>query len=457
MADEAFLTDFTRQHRKLSDGLDRRYSALSDVVERWSVDKLVSTSPDEVLAEMWALEYARAGQQQPIRPQFGLGAPRVFEDPTAAQMYPPMDADDPGLPDAGSCVNVWHWFVTWEVRWPADLAGYWPDRHDEGLTSQEAHPDFGQPPTTYWRWRDRSDGQREIVARCSVVKTSAPPQLPEDLIVEAAAQIQRYADGFGRQIEDWVDASTVEFRSRLEERRRRALETRKAWLAVNDRLEAFRTPELRVEARPRPPSSVPKVVSAPPLLGIGSASMTSVVQVINRWASAVEKYAGSFRELEEERISDLLVATLNGAFGRAEREVFIGTGKSDFYVSGDALGESGVFSVFTGEVKKWKGPVDFVAATRQAILNVVGRTPEVVLIILDVDVTWNHVMTEIERMLDSLPGGSRRCERIADRHVVALRNPADEQSEVRLCVVPVNMTRPSSLDPRPKGAGRRRH
>lgn len=71
----------------------------------------------------------------------------------------------------------------------------------------------------------------------------------------------------------------------------------------------------------------------------------------NRWAEAVQKYNAAFLPLEEERVADLLTATLNGAFARADREVFIGGGKSDFYVTSQVLGVDGLPDAFAGELK----------------------------------------------------------------------------------------------------------
>lgn len=74
------------------------------------------------------------------------------------------------------------------------------------------------------------------------------------------------------------------------------------------------------------------------------------------WADAVERYPRAFSGLPEDRLSDLLAATLNAALPGAHREVYRRAGKSDIFISADVLAEgSAPAKVFVCESKWWGG------------------------------------------------------------------------------------------------------
>lgn len=82
------------------------------------------------------------------------------------------------------------------------------------------------------------------------------------------------------------------------------------------------------------------------------ASFEDVQRVTRIWANSVQRYPAAFRDLTEDRISDLLAATLNATLPGAHREVYSRGGKSDIFIVADVLAEgSGPAKIFICESK----------------------------------------------------------------------------------------------------------
>ena len=62
-----------------------------------------------------------------------------------------------------------------------------------------------------------------------------------------------------------------------------------------------------------------------------------MLQTVRVWADAVERNPQAYRALDKNRISDLLVATLNAALPGANREVYSRGGKTGIFIGADAL------------------------------------------------------------------------------------------------------------------------
>ena len=82
-----------------------------------------------------------------------------------------------------------------------------------------------------------------------------------------------------------------------------------------------------------------------------------MLRTIRVWADAVERYPTAFNFLVEDRLSDLLAATLNAALPGANREVYSRGGKADIFIRAEALSSgAGPAKVFICECKWWPGP-----------------------------------------------------------------------------------------------------
>lgn len=192
------------------------------------------------------------------------------------------------------------------------------------------------------------------------------------------------------------------------------------------------------------------------LPSLEAASFGSVVLVLNRWIDAIERYSAAFVGLEEERLADLAVATLNGAFGRAGREVFIGGGKSDLYVESSAVGLDGNAFVLAGEAKFWDGQQSILDAVDQSLNNLTQRSTSALLIVFVRErVSFS---TARETALNALTN-DERCLRVDPevngRPHLVMRSTLDPEAEVSLCVMVVDLTREPSQQPKAKGASKR--
>lgn len=106
------------------------------------------------------------------------------------------------------------------------------------------------------------------------------------------------------------------------------------------------------------PSGVSAIETADPLATpvfrdrLAEASFEDLQRAIRVWANAVERYPAAFTALEEERISDLLAATLHAALPGADREVFSRRGKTDIQVRAKALDDGSTEArIFIAETK----------------------------------------------------------------------------------------------------------
>lgn len=118
----------------------------------------------------------------------------------------------------------------------------------------------------------------------------------------------------------------------------------------------------RAQALAYPPE-VREHVGSPTPIAIGHrdrldpSTFEDVQRTIRVWADAVERYPDAFSRLSEDRLSDLLAATLNASLPGAQREVYSRGGKSDIFIRANILDEGRApAKVFIAESKWWKGP-----------------------------------------------------------------------------------------------------
>lgn len=103
--------------------------------------------------------------------------------------------------------------------------------------------------------------------------------------------------------------------------------------------EKWKLPEPAVEIAPppRPATSEPDATQITLRDRLAPATFEDLQRSIRVWANAVERYPTAFNRLEEDRISDLLAATLNASLPGADREVFSRRGKTDIQVRANAI------------------------------------------------------------------------------------------------------------------------
>lgn len=465
MSDEdQFCTDFAREHRTLARPLRDRENHAFGLMDRVPAERLLAEPAADIADDILQ---NREGAQDPVGiPTSIAAAPLQLTQDLALS----AELRGEGLEEHIPC---WKWQLRLSWIGATDLFGAWPDMTGADLTVFDNHPQRGRPPTIKWR-----RAESVLVADCYCPRSPMDDGLddealvvlenrweteqttrPDHLFEEALNHVKGYCDAVNQQVTTWSSKLRQDLVIELERRQRLLRRGRDDRDRVERLLQEWRVEPLQLTI-PQPPTVAPRALpneSAVTLPApLADSSLIDIVRVINRWADAVEKYTAAFRPLEEERISDLLVATLNGAFGRAEREVFIGGGKSDFYVQSSTFGIDGNADIFVGEVKFWDGDQTLVDAVEQSLNNLTQRTQSAVLVVLVRDResfsnavhTGEAALLADDRILEPQP-------EIAGRPSFRAISSLDANTSVRLCVVFIDLTRSEESLPRPKGRGRR--
>lgn len=183
---------------------------------------------------------------------------------------------------------------------------------------------------------------------------------------------------------------------------------------------------------------------------LADASFTDVLQTVRVWADAIERYPEAFRALNENRISDLLVATLNAALPGAGREVYSRGGKTDIFIRANALplGNSPAM-VFIGESKKWSGPADADTGLTQLLGYLDVRDTASLLLLLVESQGFQRAHESAINQFTRRPDFFDRQEDLAGWPVLTF---GDTERAVRVCVATVDISAPP---PHPQTARRR--
>jgi hypothetical protein len=195
------------------------------------------------------------------------------------------------------------------------------------------------------------------------------PSLQERL-AERVVTARRYVDAIAEQMERFFDEDLVERGMALVSKRERNLSITAnlgfspAWkVAAPHVITELETPnevDSHREELAGPPSISTSAVeefaadrAVPYRQRLDPASFEDVQRVTRIWADSIERYPAAFTNLHEDRISDLLAATLNATLPGAQREVYTRGGKSDIFIQADVLAAgTGPAKVFICE-SKW--------------------------------------------------------------------------------------------------------
>lgn len=459
---EHFGTQFAREGRRLSQALDERARDIDvGLLRRLAEDVILAEEPEAICERLLS---EKGGAPDPV------GQPTRFAvSPATIQQRIAAEAELRGF-NFEERIRCWRWELAFDWQGAPDLFGHWPDETDPDLEVFDNHSQLGHPPTIKWR-----GANGRLVADCYTLRTTDAEDenalrrawemeqtaFPDDLFDRAIRYAKSYCEAANSQIDAWVDRLRHALVDEIR-RRRRLLELGEMGRRrANKLLDEWRVPELEFVA-PALPAKTTTETSAPqqppeflPILT--DASHEAILLVANRWIDAVERYSAAFVDLEEERVADLLTASLNGAFARADREVFIGSGKSDFYVTSQTLGIDGLPDAFAGELKNWDGQKSLLDAVGQSLNNLTQRTRNALLVILVKD--RKSFLEAVKAGIDALGGDQRivtRLQNLAGRPLFHARSALDPEATVQLSVSFVDLTRPEELAPKPKGHRSRR-
>ncbi len=121
-----------------------------------------------------------------------------------------------------------------------------------------------------------------------------------------------------------------------------------------------------------PPGASIEGLPVPVRARLEPVSYADIQRTIRIWADKVEECPEAFAGLVEDRMSDLLCATLNAASPGAGREVYSRGGKTDIHIRADSLREGlGPASVFVLEAKWVGGREDIESAIADQLMRYV--------------------------------------------------------------------------------------
>lgn len=267
----------------------------------------------------------------------------------------------------GTWVSTTRHYVAVQATGSTELLRYWPDA-ELSLSPVDADPEADTPagwtrPHETWTLGTPDDQHPLYSALYTYV------DLTEEEEAQAANQVNRIMNErldrigpivaaiatqtttyFDTELPATVDARLSDTRRTLTNRQAvtASLTFPSTWVPAPPTLAPAATSESPPSLSSPPPQSL-VIEHAPPL---SPATFTSVQKIIRTWADAVERTPAAFAALEEDRLSDLLAATLNATVPFAGREVYTRGGKSDIYVLADVLAKGvGPAKVFICESK----------------------------------------------------------------------------------------------------------
>lgn len=324
------FTPFVKQHRPLPRSLARYGQLLvKSIVEAKSIAAL-----DTYEAEL----RSSIDRIRPVPPKLGPGGPGGRDE--SWRFGPPgADGSEPGI--------TRFWFRR-ELIGAAGLLSAWPTTDDalEPIDRDAEHPYIvGEDPVwtiaavaghsapyALYTPFDLASAELDLVERGELslqgvydAREAAMLPIFNAIVAETDAYFDRTLPA---QLVDAIQSRRARLRSF--DAVAGAISFPETWKLPAPAMESESAPQVEGDGDPKPAHVVFRDRLAP-------ASFEDVQRSIRVWANAVERYPTAFNALEEDRISDLLAATLNASLPGADREVFSRRGKTDIQVRANAI------------------------------------------------------------------------------------------------------------------------
>ena len=284
-------------------------------------------------------------------------------------------------------------FYDIQVLGDEELLSYWPDKNDAGLrpVNQELMNEIGDERTaseadakryydsiTWWTSRSLRAPSGDMVPvlstwadlRADEVAQPAKHQEVRTLFRQRHDDAEAIVAAMAGQMATWYDSELPEaLRVRAAARQEYLGHLHTAFETIGLPTEWKMDPPVAVEVA-EAPSAVTEGLPVPVRARLEPVSYRDIQKTIRIWADKVEEYPEAFTALAEDRISDLLCATLHAATPGAGREVFSRGGKTDIHIRGDVLREGlGPASVFVLESKWVEGKEDIESAIADQLMR----------------------------------------------------------------------------------------
>lgn len=351
-----------------------------------------------------------------------------------------------------------------------EFARFWPDKID-GIKPIDAD---NATATDQWVFSNVAESPTGVGIITMIQLSEDEEQLEEDQptlqqrFTERIGTASRYIDALAEQMQRFFDKELVDLGMQVVGQRQR---TRR----IVENLgfpSSWKISEPKVIAEPpdqsdQPAGRVADSADQSPTLPVDDstavahvvphrqrldpASFEDVQRVTRRWANGVERYPAAFSVLVEDRISDLLAATLNATLPGAHREVYSRGGKSDIFISADVLAEgSAPAKIFICE-SKW-------ATGREHVMT--GVDPQLYGYLTTHDTSAMLLLLFRQQDFQSARSNAYEWLRSIDGHVGEDSGAVDDWPifvylhgpyEIRLCVASVHLPPTDPADDSPRG------
>lgn len=343
--------------------LQRTERPLEALLDRWSVparrnaeDVHVSRfegKNDSEIVDSLLPEWRRAVDPPLAR----IGEPGLTQEP-----YPDRQDEAP---------ESWRWIAEFHFEGNTELLKSWPSGFESTCADDATTAAEGE-----MYWSEASDGCI-VYVRTSVRSDPGGTEVPKAAFVEAAHYLDEFVAAVNTHVADYGQRLCDELALVIAHRRERLGIIAAQNVQVVELLRKPLKPlELAFLEESPTDAESPREVQLTPVLK--ETTFAGLVSVTRRWGDAVERYPEAFRELGEEALSCLLVATLNIAFDTAQREVFNVGGKTDIYV--EVVRGSRENAAFFGEAKIWHGQARVAKDVVQLLDYSGSRTAEAMLL-----------------------------------------------------------------------------
>ncbi|QIS06722.1 hypothetical protein F5X71_34390 [Nocardia brasiliensis] len=338
--------------------------------------------------ELERFESEFSAELEGLRPTMpSLGGVRAWVDP---------DTRGRPVPNSKNAVNVHRHYIAIQVDGDHSLLECWPDAADGELepvdaaevaeaesvglsshevryrltTAQEMWLLVCAVPST-WQWalytfvelsqeeeREVETGQRDLQSTFDQRMA-----LAQEFVARIAAQTNDFFDVVAPQeFQALIGPRRVELQTRTAVTA--GLRFPQAWRVREPALAAVQPAVQEPKSSTEAPAPTGDTFRLATRARLDPATFDDVQRVIRVWADAIERYPGAYHGLKEDRVSDLLAATLNATLPGAQREVYSREGKSDIFIHADTLAAgTGPTKVFICETKWANGD----AVVREAV------------------------------------------------------------------------------------------
>lgn len=387
LVSDYLFTEYWRHHRPLAKLLDEWAQLARARASGFGRTRFTQHNDAQLVEE------ALSDWRRDASPLVRQGAPKPHPEPTPTSR---KDAEGPYVPH-------WRWFFKFPVGGNLGLLQTWP--------LADIEPCGGNlhllpAPNVVWELTSTGPSAMFDVPCQDDEEGVTPPNGRVlsasrllDVIIES---INTELANYDLRLEEEIWETVSKRRARLENIERNTQET--IALVARER------PPLQVELVPGAfiESTAGKVKHSQVDLPVATSRKTfsDLVLVTQRWIDTSQRYSAAFAKMHEEEITSVLVTTLNLVFDTAQREVFVGNGKSDIYVEAELGNPSR--AAYVGESKIWSGPGDVDKHIRQLLGYSPSHIREVLFLYyvkaLDFDTVRNKAeaaMAELEELFVS--------------------------------------------------------